>query len=153
MELEELFRGRVDLAGVMERLRLTAAELGLPLAERTRTTNSRRAQELGEWAEAQGRGEEFRRAVFHAYFAEGMNIGPEEEIVAVAAGAGLDAAEAREVLRTGRFAGAVDAAWARSRRLGVTSVPTHLLERRLLVGFHRYGELARWAEASGPRPA
>jgi predicted DsbA family dithiol-disulfide isomerase len=38
------------------------------------TFNSRRAQELGKWAEALGKGDEFRKVVFKAYFADGKNI-------------------------------------------------------------------------------
>jgi predicted DsbA family dithiol-disulfide isomerase len=59
---------------MQERLRQVAAAEGVPLAERSRTCNSRRAQELGKWAEEQGRGEVYHRAVYHAYFVEGRNI-------------------------------------------------------------------------------
>jgi len=55
-------------------LQIAAAE-GVPMIERTRTCNSRLAQELGKWAESLGRGDEFRRAVYRAYFELGSNIG------------------------------------------------------------------------------
>ena len=75
MSLEELFKGRgIDLPSSMVHLQKVAAELGLPWGMRTRTYNSRRAQELGKWAEALGKGDEFHIAVFHAYFAAGRNI-------------------------------------------------------------------------------
>ena len=48
LELAELFAGRGrDLDAMLARLQAVAAEVGLPLGERTRTYNSRRAQELG----------------------------------------------------------------------------------------------------------
>ena len=75
MSLEELFKGReIDLPSSMERLKKVAAELGLPWGMRTRTYNSRRAQELGKWAESLDKGDEFHMAVFQAYFVHGRNI-------------------------------------------------------------------------------
>ena len=56
----ELFAGRsVDIQGIVQRLKRVAKELGLPLADRTKTYNSRLAQELAKWAEAEGKGDEF----------------------------------------------------------------------------------------------
>lgn len=52
-------------------LKATAAKLGLPFGDRTATCNSRRAQELGKWAEAENRGEPFHRLAFEAYFVKG----------------------------------------------------------------------------------
>jgi len=73
--LEDLFAGRgVDLDEVLDRLRRVAEAEGLPLGRRKMTYNSRLAQELGKWAEKKGKGEEFHRATFHAYFADGLNI-------------------------------------------------------------------------------
>jgi predicted DsbA family dithiol-disulfide isomerase len=58
MELPELFAGREAMIESMQtKLSQVAAAEGLPLTKRTRTCNSRRAQELGKWAEAQGKGE------------------------------------------------------------------------------------------------
>ena len=59
---------------MMDRLRQAAEELDLPVRDRARVYNSRRATELGKWAEAQGRGDAFHDAIFRAYFAEGLNI-------------------------------------------------------------------------------
>ena len=83
LELTEIFAGReTQLKAMQERLRQVAAAEGVPLAERSRTCNSRRAQELGKWAEEQGRGEAYHRAVYHAYFVEGRNIAPVDEPIA-----------------------------------------------------------------------
>ncbi|MBI5064136.1 MAG: DsbA family protein, partial [Desulfatitalea sp.] len=70
--LDDLFAGRgVDIPAVLARLKSTAAGLGLPFTERSMTYNSRRAQELGKWAEESGQGEAFHRRAFEAYFAHG----------------------------------------------------------------------------------
>ena len=56
------------MSQAITRLKRAAEELGLPLGERKKTYNSRRAQELGKWAETAGKGDEFHDAVFCAYF-------------------------------------------------------------------------------------
>ncbi len=125
------------------RLRAVAKEVGLPLGERTRTFNSRRAQELGKWAEEQGHGDAFRTAVYRAYFVEGRNIAKVEELARIAGTVGLPDDAARQVLAEHRFAAAVDADWQRALALGLTGVPTHLYQGRALVGFQPYEAFRR----------
>lgn len=144
IELAELFAGREEQIRAMQtRLRQQAAEEGLPLAERSRTCNSRSAQELGKWAEQQGQGDAFRHAVYRAYFVEGRNIALKDELALIAAAVGLPAAEARQVLTGKSFAAAVDADWQRAGELGITAVPTHLCGSKRVVGFATYDEFVR----------
>lgn len=139
MEFAELFAGREAMIRDMQaRLLQIAAIEGLPFIERTRTCNSRLAQELGKWAESHGRGDSFRRTVYLAYFAKGINIGLKEELVKIAGAAGLLPAEAEEVLSVRSFAPAVDADWQRAENLGITAVPTHLYGGKRLTGFASY---------------
>lgn len=143
-ELSELFAGReAMIRDMQERLQELAAIEGLPMTERSRTYNSRLAQELGKWAEARGQGDSFRSTVYHAYFVEGVNIALEEELLKIAAAAGLPADEARAVLSERSFAPAVDADWERAAELGVSAVPTHLCEGRRLTGFTAYEDFVR----------
>jgi predicted DsbA family dithiol-disulfide isomerase len=144
LELAELFGGRQEqIQATQARLRQLAAAEGLALAERTRTYNSRRAQELGKWAEEQGKGDPFRLAVYRAFFVEGRNIARVDELMRIAETVGLPGDEARTVLATGSFAAAVDADWQRARELGITAVPTHLCAGRRLVGFNPYEDFVR----------
>jgi predicted DsbA family dithiol-disulfide isomerase len=149
MELSDLFAGRLDVVAALAQLRWVAAETGLPLGDRTRTFNSRRAQELGKWAEEQGRGDAFRAAVYRAYFADGRNIARTDELKIIAESTGLPGEEAMRVLAEGRFAAAVDADWQRAGTLGVTAVPTHLYGSRTLVGFQSYEALRRLVTQEG----
>ena len=143
-DLTDLFgAGSAQIRAMQQRVRQHAAEEGLPMAERTRTCNSRRAQELGKWAEELGRGEAFRQGVFRSFFVAGRNIARVEELVPIAEAAGLPANEARQVLATGRQAAAVDADWRQARELGITAVPTHLCAGRKLVGFSPYADFVR----------
>lgn len=142
LELSELFAGRgLDLTAVGKRLQTVAAAVGLPLGERSRTYNSRRAQELGKWAEEQGQGDAFHAAVYRAYFVAGRNIAQPRELAAIAAEIGLAADEVLGVLEDRRYARAVDADWQRARELRVSAVPTFCFRERTLVGFTSYDEL------------
>jgi predicted DsbA family dithiol-disulfide isomerase len=141
--LEQLFAGRIDVPSMLNRLKQVADSLELPFCARTHTYNSRRAQELGKWAEQQGQGDAFRAAIYQAYFAEGRNIAKPTELAAIVAELGLSVTEAQQVLNEQMFAGAVDADWQRSRSLGVSSVPTHHFESRALVGFQEYAAFRR----------
>ena len=144
MELSELFAGHeVMIAEMQTRLARVAAAEGLPLTLRSRTYNSRRAQELGKWAESRGKGNTFHRTVYHAYFVDGVNIALIDELTALAESVGLPADEARQVLMTGSFAPAVDADWHRSRELRITAVPTHLCGGKRLAGFSSYDDFLR----------
>lgn len=142
MEITELFAGRgFDLKANFARLQSIAADLDLPLCERTRTYNSRRAQDLGKWAELLGKGDEFRAAVYHAYFATGRDISREEELVAIITALGLPEAEARRVLQQHSLSSAVESDWQRAHSLGITAVPTVRYRDQLLVGFTPYASL------------
>ena len=150
LTLEKLFEGRsIDLGEVMGRLKKVADEEGLPFGERHMTYNSRLAQELGKWAESEGMGEPFHDAVFRAYFVEGRNIGEMEELVDVARSVGLSGEEAVQVLETRGFKAAVDSDWSRARSMGVTAVPTFLLDQRFVVGAQPYEVLEQLLNVSG----
>ena len=150
LTLKELFRGHpVDLNEVKAHLKQVADELGLPLADREKTYNSRLAQELAKWAESKGKGDAFHEAVFRAFFAEGKNIGNVQELVATAKSVGLQEEEARLVLESREFREAVDADWLRSRELGITAVPTFVVDRRAIVGAQPYEVLEQFLKTCG----
>ena len=117
---------------------------GLPLGERNMTYNSRLAQELGKWAETMGKGDEFHNGSFRAYFAEGKNIGNIAELVPLAGKIGLPENEATEVLETRSFKDAVDQDWEHSRRMGVTAVPTFIMDSQAVVGAQPYEVLEQF---------
>jgi predicted DsbA family dithiol-disulfide isomerase len=147
--LDELFAGRgLDIPRMLAHLKQTADELGLPFGRRTMTYNSRRAQELGKWAEEQGCGEAFHRAAFHAYFAEGQNIARIEVLRRLAHHIELNADPAEEVLNAGRYKEAVDQDWQRARQLGIHAVPTFQIHGRILVGAQKYKSLEQLINSS-----
>ena len=110
------------------------------------TYNSRLAQELGKWADAQPGGEAIHDALFRAYFVEGRNIGDPETLVSIAASVGLPADQAREVISARTHKDAVDADWAKAREYGITGVPTFVAGGRSVVGAQPYEALERLVE-------
>lgn len=144
LSLERLYTGlNLDPREVQGRQKRAAEQLGLPLGERTMTYNSRLATELGKWAERMGKGEAFHSAVFRAYYVGGINIARSDELIALAKAAGLPEQEAAEVLKTRPFAEAVDADWALSARLGISSIPTFVLDGWSVVGAQPYETLEK----------
>jgi len=150
--LEELFAGQpIDIKKILSRLKQVADGLGLPLAERKKTYNSRLSQELAKWAESKGKGDLFHETLFRAYFAEGKNIGKVDELVTLAKRIGLPEKEARSVLELRTFKEAVDADWSRSRALGITAVPTFVADQQVVVGFQSYEVLEQFLKACGAK--
>ena len=137
-ELTDLFAGRYDIEAMMQRCKQVAGELNLPFGDRTRTYNSRRAQELGKWAEEQGAGEAYHMEVYRAYFVEGLNIAKPDILAGVAESVGLDPGKAFKVIDKRSYAGHVDDECKRAGELGVTAVPTSIYRKQALVGFQAY---------------
>ncbi len=142
--LEELFKGRnFDIDAMMVHLKGVADSLGLPLGNRKKTYNSRLAQELGKWAEEEGRGDAFHMAMFKAYFVDGINLAKIDLLVEIAETIDLDGAAAREVLEKRTYKSAVDGDWKMAYNLGITAVPTFLVNGNRLVGAQTYEALER----------
>ena len=150
MTLEDLFAGRnIDIPAMLAQMRQTAAAEGLLFGDRTRTYNSRLAQELGKLAEKQGCGQQYHMAVFRAYFADGLNIGLQSSLVELGTSVGLPAKQVLEALEKRTFEDAVDKDWMRSYQLGVTAVPTFMINGISLVGAQPYEKLIQLMERYG----
>ncbi len=136
----------MDIPRMIAHLQKTAAGLGLPFGDRRNTYNSRRAQELGKWAESLGRGDAFHHAAFNTYFADGRNIADVKVLADIATAAGLAGDEVEDVLAAGRFRQAVDADWQRSIDLGIRAVPSFHSDGRKLEGAKSYQALLNFVQ-------
>jgi len=144
MTLVQLFAGRnMDLEAMYQRMAGLMKQEGLPYSRRTHTYNSRLSQEVGKWAEQQPGGEAIHDALFRAYFVDTLNIGDPEVLVNVVEKIGLNGAEARQVIETRGFKGAIDADWQRSVQAGVTGVPTFVAGGYGVVGAQPYEVLTQ----------
>jgi predicted DsbA family dithiol-disulfide isomerase len=150
LTLEALYTGlNLDPREVTARQRRAAEELGLPLGERTKTYNSRLATELGKWAESKGKGDEYHAAIFRAYYVGGINIAKTDALVELAKSVGLPDQEALEVLKTRLFGKAVDADWTLAGQLGISAVPTFVIDGWTAVGAQPYEVLERFLRSHG----
>ena len=140
--LEDMFAGRgYDISKMKAQMRARMQAEGLPYGDRSMTYNSRLAQELGAWADTQPGGEAIHDALFRAYFVDGRNIGDPDVLVEIAAAVGLPVSDAREVIEKRTHKSAVDADWEKSRRYGVTGVPTFVAGNDGVVGAQPYEAL------------
>jgi predicted DsbA family dithiol-disulfide isomerase len=144
---ERIAQSRANFEGM-------AREAGLPFGVRTRMANSRLALEAAEWARDQGPtvGDLFHRAVFRAYFVDGLNIGDVEVLADLAAKCGLDPDDLRRALAEGLYREAVQAQLDEARELGVTAVPTFVAGGYAVVGAHPVEMLRRLMRAVGGVP-
>lgn len=128
-------RSPAEMAQAREHLRARAAELGFDMnvGPDSRLYNTFAAHRLLHWAELEGRGAALKHALFAAYFSRGESLDDPEVLAAAAAAAGLSRETAREVLASGRYAEEVRAAEQRWRALGVSSVPSVIVNDAYLI--------------------
>ena len=98
-----------------------------------RTPNTIKAHRLIRFAGENGRQDEVVELLFRRYFEDGMDIGDDDGLVDIAAGAGLDADSVRAHLATDRDLEAVRIEDLQARRLGVTGVPCFVIDRRYAI--------------------
>ncbi|WP_312161481.1 DsbA family oxidoreductase [Phenylobacterium sp.] len=102
-------------------------------SDQSRIYNTFDAHRLLHWAGIVGGQDRLKRALFDAYFTEGQSPADHEVLVAAAQSAGLDAAAAREVLSSGRYADEVRAAERHWLSAGINSVPAVIINDRYLI--------------------
>ena len=140
--MAEIYAGRgIDPQAMYERMKGLMDAEGLPYGKRTHSYNSRLAQELGKWADTQEGGEALHDALYRAYFVETRNIGEPEILLEIVGSVGLSVDDARKVIETRSFKDEVDADWEKSRRYGVTGVPTFVAGGYGVVGAQPYEAL------------
>ena len=111
---------------------------GLDYSARTHWYNSLPAHEAALWADANADGEAFRRAVYRAYFVDGLNIGSAEVLAELASGLGFNAEALRTALADKTYADKVQEQFEFARQVGVTGVPTYVAGRYSMVGAQPY---------------
>lgn len=122
-----------QLAATQQTLRQRGAEVGFAFGERERIWNTFAAHRLLHWAGLQGRQRELKHALLAAYHGHGRNPGDEAVLADCARTASLDVERAREVVRSGAYADEVRAAEEHWRRLGISAVPSVVIDERHLI--------------------
>ncbi|HWL71051.1 MAG TPA: DsbA family oxidoreductase [Geminicoccus sp.] len=124
-----------QVAANAEVLRQRGAAVGFEFraGARQRTYNSFDAHRLLHWAELKHRAAALKHALLRAYFTHGENIADHDVLARLAIEAGLDGATAREILGSDRYAEEVRAQERRFTSLGISAVPSVILNNRHLL--------------------
>jgi predicted DsbA family dithiol-disulfide isomerase len=139
------YRARIEAA--RPQLYATArSQYGLELNMGPFGVDSRPALIGAKYAEAQGRGEAYHRAVFAAYWQHAADIGDLAVLAGVAEGAGLDRDGFLAALGDQANEAAVDADIAQAQAYGLSGVPALVFAGKyLVVGAQPYPTLKQAA--------
>lgn len=111
-----------------------AEPLGINFSGRSkRIWNTFKAHQLLLWAQGTGKQTALKLALFQAYFTAGENVSDEAVLLDAVEAAGLDRAEAQDVLADNRYAEPVRALEQRWTEMGISGVPAMILNERGLV--------------------
>ena len=141
------------MAAAHNRFEPVARAEGLTYAARTRWYNSVPAHEAAVWADQHGKGEDFRRAVYRAYFADLLNIGSTDVLAGIAETVGLNPAGLRDALTDGRYRDEVTRQFEYARENGITGVPAYVAGRYVMVGAQPYDTFRQLIEAAQTQEA
>lgn len=124
-----------QLAKSREALRERGASVGFRFGERSRIWNTFDAHRLMHWAGLEGadRQRALKHALLAAYHTEGDNPGAPDVLLRAATQAGLDPERAREVIESGAYADEVRAAEQHWQQLGISAVPSVIIDDRHLI--------------------
>jgi len=124
-----------EVAANQEAIRQRGADLGFSfdMARRQRTYNTFDAHRLLHWAELEGRQRELKHALLRAYFSDGRDVSDRDTLVDIAAGVGLSADDARDVLASDRYADDVRTVEQFFVQQGIRGVPAVIIDRKHLV--------------------
>ena len=140
-----VLRGRAN--GSEERLKQIAESYGMAFASTKRIYNTRLAHEATEFAREQGRGNEFHRVVFRKVYAEGQDPSNWDMLRSAAEEVGLDADAMQTDVDAGKFTEFVAGQVQNAYQIGVSGVPTYVInERYAVVGAQPYEVFARAIE-------
>ena len=121
---------QLDSQNMFRHLRDMAAPYGITFTDISRISNSRMSLEASEFAKEQGLFDQFHRALFQAYFSQGMDIGSLEVLTQIGHESGLDR-DSLALVPPNREIPAEDRGYAEeATRLGVNAAPTFIIEDR-----------------------
>jgi predicted DsbA family dithiol-disulfide isomerase len=125
--------------GADERLQSMAKLHGMEFKSPDRIYNTRIAHEATEYAREHDAGLEFHRVVFRKVYAEGLDISQWDILRSAAKEVGLDADDMQSVVDGGKYTAEVAAQVRQAQEIGVTGVPTYVInDRYAVVGAQPY---------------
>lgn len=138
MELPEYIKRARD-NGSEERLRMMAEMHGMSFRSTDRIYNTRLAHEATEYAREHGKANEFHHIVFRKVYADGFDPAQWDVLRATAEEAGLDPDDMQTVVEGGKYTAEVAEQVNWAQRIGVTGVPTYVINNKYaIVGAQPY---------------
>ena len=119
--------------GSEERLSQIADSYGMKFASTKRIYNTRLAHEATEHAREHGKASEFHRAVFRKVYAEGEDVSQWDVLRSAAEEVGLDANEMQSEVESGKYTEEVAAQVQEAYQIGVTGVPTYVINNHYAI--------------------
>ena len=105
---------------------MLAGEAGLEMKMPRVVANSHRSLEAAEFAREHGGFEAYHRALFHAYFEEGRDIGDPDVLCEIARPSGVDDQRLRQALADETYRDRIDDVTRAARADEVVSTPTFI---------------------------
>jgi len=140
---------QVDPKIMAAKFKKMSDDLDLPSCELKKIYNSNLAQQLGCWAEAMNKGDDYHAAVFNAFYGNGLNISDPGVLADIAQSIGLSGNDAIKHIENKTFKPHVDSDWQLARKLNLLAAPTYIVNQKKLVGAHPYKRLQNFLEANG----
>ena len=138
MELPDYIKN-ARLTGSENRLSQMAAGYEMNFVSTERILNTRLAHEATEHARRLGQGNAFHKVVFRKLYGEGLDISSWAVLKAAADEVGLDGQEMQRAVESGLYTQDVAAQVQEAYQIGVSGVPTYVInERYALVGAQPY---------------
>ena len=137
-------RVRARANGSEERLRSMANSHNLQYVPTDRIYNTRIAHEATKYAREHGKEIEFHRVVFRKVYADGQDPSQWDVLRSAAEEVGLDADEMQSVVGSGKYTADVAEQVQHAYQIGVTGVPTYVInDRYAVVGAQPYEVFTR----------
>jgi predicted DsbA family dithiol-disulfide isomerase len=96
----------------------------------TRTPNTLSAHRVLRWALLEGKQQAVAEALFMAYWNQGRDVGDHATLAEIAAACGMDGLKVQADLATDKDSEAVLKEMAMAQKMGVTGVPTFIINRK-----------------------
>jgi predicted DsbA family dithiol-disulfide isomerase len=120
-----------QVEGMLDQMTKLAADEGLAYDfDALRHTKTLKAHQVLHLAKTEGVQLAVVERLFRAYFEEGRHLGRDDELVTLAAEAGLDPDKTRAVLEQDAYADAVQADIAQARAYGIQGVPFYVIDEK-----------------------
>lgn len=146
--LAQLFnRSTMAIETMAQGFQQKASHLGLPFGPWRKIFNTRLAQEVGLWAEEQGKGDLFHIAAFKAYLVDEQNIALKDVLLKLVEAVGLSSTKANDIIEKRVFKDAVDKDWDLSRRMRIYAIPTLMLRGMRLGGAKPYEQIVHFVKS------